>query len=116
MDAQRRIDRLMAEAKAKLPPEPDPEAHRRRAEAFFGEFLGHVLKAARAAHEPRERGERPTRPPSGLSGAELMGVAISYGGDEPPDDVRRALHRLLTEPPPGFDPEMVGALRSAEQA
>jgi hypothetical protein len=91
---QKRARRLKREFDEVFPPPPTPEETQRRTEAFLAMWTDHVLKAARGYGDARLRGELGHREPDRMSGVEVMGACVSYGGEAPPRELRAALRKL----------------------
>ena len=113
--ASRRAERLQREVDAVLPPPPSPEDIEREEREFLEGWAREVVAAAHEARARRERGEERDQPIAGAPGLEVMGVCVSYGGAEPPEDARLALLSLLApdEWPEIGDRERVEGLNAA---
>ena len=113
--ARRRLARAEMRVRAIYPPPPDPEQERRETERFFNQWAGDIVRVAHLAREQRGRGESRDRPISTCSPLEIMAEAVSFGGFQPPESVRRALRETLDAQvwPEITDPDQLERLNAA---
>lgn len=91
---RREAERIKAHVDSLYPPPPSLEEARRRTEAFLETWVADVVHAAHAARDARLRGESLQRATDQMSGVQIMGACVSYGGEVPPHGLRTALRRL----------------------
>ena len=111
----KRAERLARSMDSLLPPAPTPEQRRQDAEDFLDQWAGEIKEEAHRARERRARGEPERRSVDQLSGVEVCGLAVSFGGGKIPESVRAALYRLTheRETPGVLDAELTQAFNAA---
>ncbi|HKH75710.1 MAG TPA: hypothetical protein VKA51_02015 [Rubrobacteraceae bacterium] len=104
---EQRARRLKEAYDRLLPPPKSEEERQQEAEAFLEAFVADAVEHAREYDTNRRRGFADPADASQLTKTQVLGLACSYGGEEPPPRAKAAVLDALREEPGGWvDPDL----------
>jgi|SRR5215203_6017859 len=100
----------MMEELNRIVPVPKTEEERARdRNEHMGMYVGFVVEAAHGYHTNRRTGYPDPSDMGMLTRTQQLGLAVSYGGEEPPAHIKQAVLRALNQEPDGVTDERLAA-------